>query len=159
MSTTAVIGLSLAVYGAILSTINSIIQVIAHRRDRADVVLKIRRNMKTVGRNRRDSAYTFIIVTATNRGKRPVRIDGFSVKLLDSWDEYLLGDIRPALPQEITESQSVSAFIDQEKTDQSLIECYYVWDSVGRNFRLNMVPWWRVVLSRARRKFAPVKRI
>ena len=34
----AIGGLILASYGAILSTINSIVQIIAHRKDRADVM-------------------------------------------------------------------------------------------------------------------------
>src|SRR5712692_9144807 len=96
---TTIIGLLVAGYGAILATINSIVQVIAHRRDRADVVLRVRWNMKTGVP--RYAGMTLILVTATNRGKRPVTIEGFSTKVLDSRTEYLLADIRPPLPHEL----------------------------------------------------------
>lgn len=161
MSTTdyvAIIGLVLAAYGAVLSTVNSVIQLIAHRRDRADVVLKVRRNM-TAANNPRYRNMKLTLVTATNRGKRPVTINGFATRLLDSWDVFWLRDIQPPLPHEITEGQWVNASIDEMQEDREIIESYYVWDSVGREFRINVAPWYRVLLSRLRRKFSPVKRI
>jgi hypothetical protein len=108
-----VIGLVVAIYGAVLASINSIIQLIAHRRDRADVVLKIRTNMRSgAGRY---SGSTFTLVTATNRGKRPVTIEGFAARMLDSRTELWLPDVRPPIPHEISESRSVTAHIDEAK--------------------------------------------
>jgi hypothetical protein len=152
-----IISLIVAGYGAILATINSIIQLISHRRDRADVVLRIRWNMKT--NVPRYAGMTLTLVTATNKGKRPVTIEGFSTKVLDSRTEYMLADIRPPLPCELSESRSVTAFVNQGKKDRAQIESYYVWDSVGRNFRINIVPWYRRLLSRFRRRFAPADRL
>jgi len=60
----AIAGLGLAVYGAVVSTINSVIQYIAHRRDRADVVIKVRRNMKS-SNDRIRAGMTLTLVTAT----------------------------------------------------------------------------------------------
>jgi hypothetical protein len=159
----AIIGLALAAYGAILSTINSIIQLITHRRDRADVVLKVRKNMSFTGPQRYVNVdydnMKFTVITATNRGKRPVTIQSFATTLLDSHDEYLLRDIQPPVPREVTEGQSVSAFVDQAGNDLAPVECYYIWDSVGRHFRINMAPWHRRIISRFRRRFAPVNRV
>jgi hypothetical protein len=154
----AIIGLLIAIYGALLATVNSVVQVIAHRKDRADVVLKVRPNMSALN-DPRYANMKLTLVTAINRGKRPVTICGFSSKLLDSRDEYLLGDIRPTLPHEITESQSITAFVNEGGGDLSQIEYYYVWDSVGRNFRISLVPWYRRLASQFRRKFAHVDRI
>lgn len=152
---TTIVGLIVAAYGAVLATINSVVQVIAHRRDRADVVVQVRTNMTSLD-SPRYRGMKLTLVTATNRGKRPVRIEGFSTRLLDSWDEYMLGDIRPPLPCELSESQSVTAFVDENGHDRSVIERYFVWDSVGRRFSLNIAPWNRRLISRLRRKFAPV---
>jgi len=91
---TALVGLIIAIYGAIVASINSAVQVINARRDRADVILKVRKNMTAVN-NPRYGNMKLTLVTATNRGKRPVTIQGFSTKLLDSWDEWMLGDIQP----------------------------------------------------------------
>lgn len=149
---TTIIGLLVAGYGAILATINSIVQAMAHRRDRADVVLRVRRNMKT--NVPRYAGMTLILVTATNRGKRPVTIEGFSTKVLDSMTEYMLADIQPPLPCELLEGRSVTAFVNQDQKDRTQTESYYVWDSVGRHFRINIAPWYRRWLSRVRRKFS-----
>jgi hypothetical protein len=153
----AIIGLCVAGYGAILSTVNSVIQVMAHRRDRADVVLKVRRNMTHT--DPRYKGMKLTVVTAANRGKRPVNIHGFAVLLLDSWDVFWLRDINPPLPYEITEGNWVSAHIDEGTEDRKIVEAYYVWDSIGREFKINVAPWYRILISRLRRKFAPVKRI
>jgi hypothetical protein len=147
----------LAVYGAILATINSSIQIIRHRRDRADVVLKVRRNVSAIN-NPRYGNMKLTLVTATNRGKRPVTIQGFSSKVLDSLQEYLLNDIQPQTPHEIAESQSITAFVNEARQDEKCIECYYVWDSVGRIFKIDMVPCYRRLVSLFRRKFFPVER-
>jgi hypothetical protein len=154
----AIVGLIIAVYGAIVATVNSTIQIINARRDRADVILKVRKNMTAVNSARyRNMKLT--LVTATNRGTRPVTIQGFSTKLLDSHDEWMLGDIQPAIPRQITEGQEVTAFIDEGNLDKSLVERYYVWDSVGRNFKINIAPWYRRIWSKIRKKVAPVERV
>src|SRR5256885_550447 len=89
----AIVGLIIAIYGAIVATVNSTIQVINASKDRADVILKVRPNMTTT--TPRYANMKLTLVTATNRGKRPVTIQGFSTKLLDSYDEWMLGDIQP----------------------------------------------------------------
>jgi hypothetical protein len=68
-SLAAFVGLAVAVYGAILSTF-------VYRRDRVEVVIKVRRNMSMVNRFAHPSlgsrSVKFVVVTATNKGKRPV---------------------------------------------------------------------------------------
>jgi hypothetical protein len=49
--------------------------------------------------------------------------------------------------------------VDEAGGDRSYIEQYFVWDSVGRYFGVNMVPWYRRITSRLRRRFAPVERV
>ncbi len=155
---TAVIGLMIAVYGAVVATINSIVQIITARRDRTDVVLKVRKNMTAVNFPRY-AGITLTLVTATNRGKRPVNIQGFSTILLDSHDQWMLADTHPPIPHEITEGQDITAYIDEATLNRNLVECYYVWDSVGRTFRIHIAPWHRRVWSKLRRKFAPVQHV
>jgi dihydroxyacetone kinase len=156
---TAVVGLIIAIYGGCLATINSIMQIVNHRKDRADVILKVRTNMAAV-KEPRYANMKLTLVTATNRGKRPVTIQGFATKLLDTRsEEYLLRDIRPPLPHEITEGREVTAFVNQAGDNLKFVEFYYVWDSVGRNFKINMAPWYRRLVSRVRGRIAPVKRL
>jgi hypothetical protein len=155
-SSVAVIGLVIAIYGAVLSTF-------VYRRDRVEVVIKVRRNM-SIAVNRSADPFLglmnvkFVVVTATNKGKRPVSIQAFALRLLDSNTELLLDDVSPRLPRAITEGETITAKLREDHKQLAYAECYYVWDSVGRHFRLNVVPWYRILLSRYRRRFSPVKR-
>ncbi len=73
---TAVIGLIIAIYGAIVASVNSTMQIMNHRRDQTDVILKVRRNMTALN-NPRYANMKLTLVTAINRGKRPVTIQSF----------------------------------------------------------------------------------
>jgi hypothetical protein len=149
----AIIGLCVAGYGAVLSSVNSVIQVIAHRRDRADVKVRVQRNM--VVSNRRHEKYT--IITAVNRGKRPVRIEGFAAHQLDINTNLLFLDMRPPVPHVLNETEFIAAWIPWEGGVEALpnVETFFVYDSIGREFSHHMVPWRRRLLSKYRRKHAP----
>lgn len=144
-------GSILAIYAAILATINSVVQVTDHHRERVDVILSVRKNMTSV-HDPRYANMKMTLITATNRGKRPVTIQGFAARVLDSGTQYLFTDIRPQVPYEITEGRSITVFADQGARDLQQVECYYAWDAVGREFRIYMVPLYGRILSRFRRK-------
>ena len=148
-------GSILALYGAVLSTATAVVQVINHLRDRAKVVLKARRNMKTLGSGHRYDDMTVVILTATNAGRRPVTITGFGANLLyregEKETDWYLPDVRPPLPHEITEGREVAAFLNQDTLDFSAIAYWCAWDSTGRLFRLNVAPWNKRILSRWKR--------
>ena len=148
----------LALYGAILSTLTAVIQLSSHFRDRAKVVLTARKNMKPIGVGHRYDGMTMVIVTATNIGRRPITITGFAAGLLfrkqQKATDWYLPDVRPPLPCEITEGKEVSAFVNQERVDFDLISHWYVWDSAGRHYRLNVAPWYKRLVSAYRHKHA-----
>lgn len=141
----AIIGLVLAAYGAVLSTINSIVQVITHRKDRADVLVKVQRNMvRTDRRNQKNT-----IVTATNRGKRPIIIQGFAARQLDVNTNLLFLDVRPQVPHVLNEAESMSAWIPwvDDSDDLPNVETFFVYDILGREFKHHVVPWYRRLKS------------
>jgi hypothetical protein len=146
----AIIGLCVAVYGAVLSSVNSVIQIIAHRKDRADVLVMVQRNM--IVTDRMDQKYT--IVTAVNRGKRPVTIQGIAGRHLDKPTCILFTYVRPQVPRILNESESMAAWIPWAGDAEGLpnIETFFVYVSIGREFSHHMVPWYRRVLSQYRRK-------
>ncbi len=144
----------LAIYGAILSTLTAIVQVINHLRDRAKVQLKVRKNMKSPNMGRRYDGMTMVIISATNVGRRPITITGFAMRPLTKKGEpildYYLPDVRPPLPCEITEGKYVAAFVNQETLDFDKVACWYAWDSSGKEYYLSVAPrhkrllsWWR----------------
>jgi hypothetical protein len=147
LTTNEKIGIGIAIYGALLATINSIIQLITHRRDRADVIVKAHMNMvfsDSPGR-------TLAVITAINRGRRPVRIEGIAARRLDKPTNFLFLDIRPQPPHELTEGQSMSAYVPMDD-DLADIETYFAYDSLGREYCDHKVPWHRRLTSHYRRK-------
>jgi hypothetical protein len=151
-------GFILALYGALLSTTTAVVQIMNHFRDRVKVVLTVRTNMTSFGSGRRDNGITFVIVTATNVGRRPVTITGLAVKLLykenETATDWYLPDVRPSLPYEITEGKEVSAFLNQDNVHFDLIAYWYAWNTTGRQFRLNVAPWSKRWVSQWQRKHA-----
>lgn len=156
LPTTTVI---LAVYGAILSTLTAVVQVINHLRDRAKVKLTVRKNMRSPNTGRRDDGMTMVIITATNVGRRPVTMTGFAMRPLTKKGEkaidFYLPDVRPATPYEITEGKYIAAFVNQETVEFGTVDCWYAWDSTGREYRLNVAPWYKRWLSGWRRRHDP----
>ena len=152
---TAILGLVVAAYGAILSTVNSFLQLLTHRKDRVNVILTARRNMVTLNQPRY-AGMVITLLTATNRGKRPVTIEGFGAKKLNSKKQFWLPDVRPATPCSLTEGQTITAHV-HESDDLHDIESYLVWDTAGRHFYRHIAPWHRRLGSSFRRRYFPLK--
>src|SRR5207244_2658186 len=68
--------------------------------------------------------------------------------------DWILPDVRPPIPCETTESQTVSAFLNQAHVDFDSISHWYVWDSAGRHYRLKAAPWHKRLASRLRYKWS-----
>src|SRR6266446_5817152 len=134
----------LALYGAVLSTVTALVQIMNHFRDRVKVVLKQRRNMTAIGMGPQSEGMTMTLITATNAGRRPVTINGFSCRLLHEKGrqetDWYLKDVRPALPYEITEGREVTAFLNDAGVNFEAIAYWYAWSSTGREFRLYVAP-------------------
>ena len=140
------VSLLLASYGAVLSTVNTIIQFTTQRKDRVNVLVTVRPNMvSTDAMHKR-----MTIATATNRGKRPVRIEGFAASQLEADVHILFTDVRPQVPYQLNESQSISAFIpiDGMYGDLKDVDTYFAYDSINRYFKCHVKPWYRRRLSR-----------
>jgi hypothetical protein len=148
--------IAVAIYGAILSTLTAVVQVINHLRDRAKVQLKVRKNMRSPNMGRRYDGMTMVIISATNVGRRPVTMTGFAMRPLTKKGEkvidFYLPDVHPPTPCEITEGKYVGAFVNQETLDFDKVACWYAWDSTGREYYLSVAPWYKRLLSWWRRR-------
>jgi len=151
--TAVIVGLVIAVYGAVLSSINSIFQWKASRRDSVKVKLDILSHM-SVANDPLRAGMTFTVIRVTNIGVRPVTITHVASSTLDSSTDQVLFDIQPRLPCELKESQLLTAFRDEALGGLKSIESWYVWDSAGRQHFKHMVSWHRRLLSRYRRRKA-----
>lgn len=147
-------GSLIAIYAAILATVTGIAQLIGFYRDRAMVKLTVRKNMTALGM-RQYEGMKISIVTATNIGRRPLTITGFAMHSLYQKEEisfqWVLFDVRPPLPCEITEGKVVSAFVDEAALHQR-VAYWSAWDTTGRVYRLNIAPWYKRWISSWKRK-------
>jgi hypothetical protein len=156
----AITGLVLAAYGAILSTVNSVLQYLGHKRENADVAIVVRPNMTTLGDYHGPYAgMVMTIITVANRGKRPLTIVGIAASQLDSRTHIVFGDIHPPLARLLAESESVTAYADEADGSLKWLHSIYTWDSANRKFSKHMAPLYRRIWSHIRRRFFPVQRI
>ncbi|HKV79937.1 MAG TPA: hypothetical protein VJP02_17440 [Candidatus Sulfotelmatobacter sp.] len=143
-------GSVLALYGAVLSTITATAQFFVHYRDRANIKIRVQPNMETMGDPRTDGM-TFTIVFVSNAGRRPVTITSVGAYRLYPRRAFVCPDTRPRVPHELTEGKQMMAMIDQSDLDVSVVEYWAVGSATGREYRLNVAPWYKRWLSSRKR--------
>jgi hypothetical protein len=121
----------IAVYGAVLSTIAIVRQIIA---DKVKVSLKVQKGMEMVG-DPRYHGMTLTILTVTNIGKRPVTIKMFGAIRLHPNTHFVAVDSRPQLPCEITEGKFVTSIWDQSDIDFPTIDYWAAWDTRDKVYK------------------------
>lgn len=144
MARSEIITTIIAVYGAILSTIAIVRQLVA---DRAKIRLTVRRNMQMVG-DPRYEGMTLIIIQVTNAARRPVTITTFGTMPLYPNKGLVAIDTRPQLPCEITEGKYVESYWGQADIDFSTIDYWAAWDSQGRVYKLREASWFKHLKSK-----------
>lgn len=128
-----VVALFIALYGAVLSTIN-------FRRDRAKVKLTVRRNMRQMFGHH---GITLVELQVINVGRRPVTVRSFGATGLYPHDCFVANETNPPLPCEITEGQCITSLVPQADIDFSTIDYWEVWDSQRRIYKLQEASWFK----------------
>lgn len=121
-----------ALYGAVLSTVVAVRQILG---ERVRVKVTVKRNMQMVG-DPRYRGTTLTILTVTNIGRRPVTITAFGTVPLYPNPGLVAIDTQPPLPCEITEGNYITSMWPQADLDFSNIDYWAAWDSHGRVHRL-----------------------
>ncbi len=150
MKTSEIVTAIIAIYGAVLSTIAIVKQLIS---DRVKVKLTVSRNMEMVG-DPRYHGMTLTILTVINVGRRPVTIKTFgAIRLYPCTTNLVVVDSRPQMPCEISEGKYVTSIWDQAGIPFSTIDYWAVWDSYGKDHRLQEASWFKHWKSVVQRKF------
>jgi hypothetical protein len=152
-SSSTVITTYIAIYGAVLSTITAISQILAYRRDRAHIKVSMARDMEVVGQPGYEGV-ALAIITAVNTGRRPVTIMKMGIQGLYPHKSWIAIDTRPKLPHELTEGKHVDALMEQRGIDFSNAEACVVSDATGRKYTCSIAPWYKRLWSRTRRNLA-----
>jgi hypothetical protein len=133
-------GSLLAAYAAVLSTITGLVQFWTFRRDRARVDISVRHNIEIVG-DPRYSGKNLTLVTVSNLGRRPVTIVSVGAYRAYPLTAFILTDINPPIPHELTEGKSLVAILPSKDIDLSKVIWWQASDAVGREYRLDMIGW------------------
>ena len=138
-------------YGAILATIGVAFQLLSHYRDRANIYIKVQRDMMVYGNNPiYDKKKVYINITVINRGRRPINISKAGIRTFsgDSKFALLTDSFMPHRQRILTEKDPVSEFM-MEQDERILAGAWYVcvFDATGREYRkyLHKFPsFWRI---------------
>lgn len=137
-----------AAYAAIVSSITASVQLANYLRDRVRVKVDVLFNRVIVGDPRRAPEQKLIQVNVTNIGRRPITVTGINVtRLYPGPTHYVLMDIQPPAPKQLTEGEYVDAFVPQADMVLSEIRSWNVSTSIGRTFSRYQAPWYKRKLS------------
>ncbi len=132
--------LVLAIWGAILSTALAVLKALEYRKDRANIKVTVMGNYKVVPIGEAYGNKPLVMITAANKGRRPVALAGAALKLPRKKGHLICFDSMTATrPFELTEGKShpYLMFEDDVKeryglTPEKYVAC--VWDATGKKY-------------------------
>ncbi len=128
--------LYLAIYGAILSTLVLLWDVVKYYKDKPR--LRVQANHRVlVGPLKSEQK---IGIDMINEGKRPITIVASGFKLDTDSDENTATVFDPGLPKQIDEGQSYTTFVNPETIDTNKILYAWARDATGRAHRSEKHP-------------------
>jgi len=129
----------IAIYGAILSTLNAVIYILNYRRDRADLRITVKGNMAVYPKDRIYGDKTYVSIDVANKGRRPVTITKCAIRMLvGAKSTWMLSVEAIRNPVELLEGKAKTyMFIEDEVkkyglTDKDLVACAI--DATGKYY-------------------------
>ena len=150
MSRAEAITLIIAGYGAVLSSITMVRQIIAGR---VRLKLRVDRDMLLSG-DPRYSGMTLVILKVINVGHRPITITHTGAKCLYPTNPFMLTDNQPALAREIKEGEYIVSILNQNDADLPSVDYWQVIDSRGKIHKLREASWFAHLKSQLKWKRA-----
>jgi hypothetical protein len=149
MTSSEIVTMVIAVYGAVLSTVAIVRQFVINQ---VKVNVTVQKNMQIVG-DPRYAGKTMTLITVTNLGARPVNIKTFGAIGLHPHRNLVALDTNPRTPCELTEGKYVTSFWEQSDLDFSHIDYWAAWDSRGKMHKVKEASWvkhWKSVVQQKR---------
>ena len=146
MKKSEIITLVIAAYGALLSTIVAVWQILSNR---ARVKMTVRRNMLAFG-DPRYQGVTLTAITVTNVGRRPVTITSMGYFGLYPNLSLAMMDTIPQLPREITEGKFIKGYLPQNDLNFSAIDYWESRDSHERIYKVreaSLLKHWKSIVQ------------
>ncbi|MCK4404487.1 MAG: hypothetical protein KAW02_05290 [candidate division Zixibacteria bacterium] len=129
---------ALAIWGAFLSTTLAVLKVLEFRRDRGNIKITVKGSYKILPTTKAYGNRPLVVITAVNKGRRPVTLKGAAL-LLPRKEGHLIciDSMTAGRSVELTEGRSHDylMFEDDVKNQYGLTPAKYVacvWDATGR---------------------------
>jgi hypothetical protein len=129
----------IAAYGAVVSTIAVVKQLIS---ERVSLKITVSPNMVIHG----DPCYrgmTLIVMKVVNKGHRAVTITHTGAWGLYPNQSFIITDNHPPLACEIKEGEYITSMVDQANTDIQTIDYWQAIDSTGKVYKLRQTSWFK----------------
>lgn len=126
---------AVAWYGAILSTLAILLEIVRLLQDRSKVVVKGKANWRVVGGGKAyPSDKDYVMVTVINKGRRPVTIEKVALVLKGKGNkvQVLADALKKTL---LEEGQSVNFLADQSKVDIKTVKRVVAIDATGKVYK------------------------
>ena len=135
--------LSLAIYGAFLSTLVFLWDIIKHHKDKPN--LRVETNQRVLIGQKSERK---IGIDVINEGRRPITIVASGFKLDTESDENIATFFDPNLPKEIYEGQCCTTFVNPESIDTNKILYAWARDATGKVYRSKKHPFKKSTTTR-----------
>ncbi|MEK6408718.1 MAG: hypothetical protein AABN34_17485 [Acidobacteriota bacterium] len=127
--------LYIAIYGAFLSTLVFLWDIIKHQKDKPN--LRVETNQRVLIGQKSERK---IGIDMINEGRRPITIVASGFKLDTKSDENTATVFDPNLPKEINEGQRCTTFVNPETIDTDKILYAWARDATGKVYRSKKQP-------------------
>lgn len=133
--------LFLAIWGSVLSTVLAVIKILEYRKDRGDIKVTVRGGYNVAPPTTIYGDKKYVLIVATNKGRRPVTIKGVALRLPRNNQEKLSFLLCPDAIKnvELTEGRDHQYLIPEEdlmkKYDlpkEKYVAC--AWDATGKYY-------------------------
>jgi hypothetical protein len=136
-----------AFYAAIMSSVTAGVQFFNYLRDRAKLQVKASLRRIAVSTDGKTyavattlpvsaSSKTFVVITALNLGRRPVKINGWGGKYITPKEREGFVVVPVGMPKILTEWESIDEMTDELHDSIGNIKYLYVYDASGREWKV-----------------------
>jgi len=123
-------------YGAIMATLAVLISGLAAWRDRSRILVSGMAGYRVTPGGPYDPTKEYILITVTNRGRRPRTIDKVGLKVRTGSHQHIMtSDSFLRGPQELTEGRAYSWVIERGEIALEDVEYVWAYDQTGKQFR------------------------
>lgn len=133
-------------YGAIIATMSVVVNILNYLRDRPCIAVIPERNQRIVGTRLYSPDKIYFIVSAINKGRRPVRIGKVGMRVVKDKTRFVLfGDSLYQSDRVLTEESPRTQFIIEQDDDLLSRGRYVVvYDATGKAYVKSIHPLGRL---------------